>query len=431
MARSDESCSARCAKRVRSKHTACTACTTCTACTARAPGVELHQKVDTLGPHLRNLPAQPARQPRQRRVGRRHGASVDQLGHELGLQSREGREKGGREGGGGGQRSEDRQAVLNTQLQIPTHHPSPATAPKAAHLAQVQPAVEEGAKGELSGGRQARAGLEAALQHALRGDAAAVGVNLNHVLRGVAARLQHGQQQHLVERAAPRVDDGAVVDAVALRLPGRPRLLPGLLLLLLLLILPLLRCRRLHCSPRAAGGAEDGLRDGHGVQAREADDGDRALLRPRHDGCNRVVVATAAAAARLLVGAPACRLLREACEAQELCQDGEGRRWSEQAAAAGGGVFPTCSHCWPACSPCSRLARQRHERPLPVRKRLGGGCRSGVAPAACLGAAWHTAWRVPVVVSTAGMALAAASGRGGRTVAERLLRWLQAAPARS
>lgn len=119
-------------------------------------------------------------------------------------------------------------------------------------LGEVEAAVEERPEGEFARGGEAAACSEAQVQHALRGHAAAVAVQLDDVLARVRAWAQHWEEEDLVHDVARGLDDVTIVDAMGGRLEVRRSL------------------------RRAAGRSrtEDMGTEGNGIGPREPDDGD-------------------------------------------------------------------------------------------------------------------------------------------------------------
>ena len=123
--------------------------------------------------------------------------------------------------------------------------------------AKVEPPVQERPFRELAPPGEPRARRKARLQHTARRKAAAVSLQLDHVLARVAARGGEDEHEAVVER--PRS---------ARRAEGRVEEPPGV--------------RGVHGAARERGGDAEGRRTAH------AHDGDAAPSRRRREGGNRV-----------------------------------------------------------------------------------------------------------------------------------------------
>ncbi len=120
-------------------------------------------------------------------------------------------------------------------------------------LGEVHLAIEEGAPGELPRLRGARAAREQEIENAPGDKDAAMALNLDHILAGVAGRARDGRREHLVEHPAAIGDAAKLLDA-----------------------------RRQFGDWRAR--AKDVRRQCQWLRPAQAQDGDRPLAKRRRDG---------------------------------------------------------------------------------------------------------------------------------------------------
>ena len=115
--------------------------------------------------------------------------------------------------------------------------------------------LQEGAQGELAGLGQAGARLDRAFHGVAQHDGRAVAGDLDHVFRGIGARGLEKGDDHLVDDAPVAVEQVGQVG-----MPGSP----------------------------GDGEAQDGVRDGQGVRAGEADDAQAAAPGRSGNGDDRI-----------------------------------------------------------------------------------------------------------------------------------------------